>query len=234
MYATALAALAGAVLHGLDLHVVPVFPERAENPAVVRHVAIPVGGAFPDAHGRKMRRLQAGDVPLIDGVIGNAVEPNFAARPRLRRGPFDTVVKVFGLARRKMINVTWRTPAATRIDPHAGVIVRHPFFRVDHLPTLIKIAGAGGDVGVKVHHALPGARVAVLESKPLGIRPVTQDNRVMAFGNGTKNIGAQHQAVVHRNRHVPIDPHAIASLAALFQALAIACDRRHTRFAFKR
>src|SRR5579859_1703524 len=92
VHAAALAALARAVLHGFDLHVVPVLPERTENATVVRHVAVPIGGAFPDAHRRKVRRLQAGDVPLIDSVVGNAVEPDLAARPWLRRGPFDAVV----------------------------------------------------------------------------------------------------------------------------------------------
>ena len=83
VHAASLAALAGAVLHGLDLHVVPIFPERAENAAVMRHVAIPVGGALPDAHRGEMRRLEARHVPLVDAVIGNAVEPDLAVRPRL-------------------------------------------------------------------------------------------------------------------------------------------------------
>jgi hypothetical protein len=73
VHAAAFAALAGAVLHGLHLHVVPVLPERGENAAVMRHVAVPVGRAFPHAHGGEMRRLQRGDVPLVHAVIGNAV-----------------------------------------------------------------------------------------------------------------------------------------------------------------
>src|SRR5262249_110924 len=105
MHTTALTALARAVLHRLDLHVVPVFPKRAENSAVVGHVAIPVGGAFPDAHRRKMRRLQAGNVPLINAVIGNAVQSDFTVGPWLCTGPFDAVVKVLGLTRGKMIDV---------------------------------------------------------------------------------------------------------------------------------
>ena len=50
-------ALAEPVLHGLYLHVVPVGPEGAEDAAVMRHVAVPVSGTFPDAHRRQMRRL---------------------------------------------------------------------------------------------------------------------------------------------------------------------------------
>ena len=52
------AALAEAVLHGLHLHVVPVGPEGTEDAAVMRHVPVPVGGAFPDAHRRQVRGLQ--------------------------------------------------------------------------------------------------------------------------------------------------------------------------------
>src|ERR1700726_951037 len=92
VHAAPLTALARTVLHGLDLHVVPVFPERAEDAAVMRHVAIPVGGALPDAHGGKMRRFARRDVPLIDAVIGNAVETDLAVRPGLHTGPFDAVV----------------------------------------------------------------------------------------------------------------------------------------------
>ena len=139
VHAAALAAFAGAVLHGLDLHVVPVVPERAEDAAVVRHVAIPVGGAFPDAHGGEMRRLERRHVPLVDAVVGNAVEPDLAARPRLHARPFDAVVKILGLARREMIDHAGRAAGATGIDAHAGVIVRHPFLRIDHFPALVEI-----------------------------------------------------------------------------------------------
>src|SRR5215510_905665 len=67
--AAALAPLAGPVLHGLDLHVIPVLPKRRENAAVVRHVAIPVGSAFPDAHSGEVGRLQRSHVPLIDPIV---------------------------------------------------------------------------------------------------------------------------------------------------------------------
>src|SRR5262249_19720190 len=99
VHPAALAALARAILHGLHLHVVPVLPERAENAAVMGHVAVPVGGAFPDAHGREMRRLQSGDVPLVDAVIGDAVETDLSVRPRLYASPFDAVAGILRLAR---------------------------------------------------------------------------------------------------------------------------------------
>ena len=161
----AAAAFAGAVLHGLDLHVVPVLPERRENAAVTRHVAEPVGRALPDAHRRKVRRLQRGDVPLVDPVIGDAVEPDLAVRPRLRARPFDAVVEILGLARRKMVDHAGRAAAAAGIDAHAGIVVRHPFLGVDHLPVLVLVGRAGGDVGMLARpcaarrsDSLPGRR----------------------------------------------------------------------------
>ncbi len=112
VHAAPAAALARAVLHGLHLHVVPVFPERAENAAMVRHVAIPVGGALPDAHGGEMRGLHRRHLPLVDAVVGNAVEADLAVRPGLDAGPFDAVVEVLGLARREMIDEARRAAAA--------------------------------------------------------------------------------------------------------------------------
>ncbi len=226
VHPAALAAFAGAVLHGFHLHVVPVFPERAENPAVVGHVAVPVGGAFPDAHGGQVRRLEAGDVPLIDAVIGNAVEPDLAVRPGLRRGPFDAVVKILGLARRKMVDVAGRAAAAARVNTHAGIVVRHPFLRIDDLPVLIQVAGAGGDVGVLLGHALPGARIAVLEGKTFGVGAVGEDHRVASVLDGAEHIGAQHEAVVHLDRDVPFDAHVVAHLGAVLVGFAGSRYRR--------
>src|SRR5208282_2071349 len=56
------------MLHGLDLRVVPVRHEGREDAAVIAHVAIEVGSPLPGAHGGKVRGLQRGDLPLVDGV----------------------------------------------------------------------------------------------------------------------------------------------------------------------
>src|SRR4051812_21161016 len=62
---------AEAMLHGGDLLVVPVGEERAVDSAMMADVAIEIGGAFPDADRRQMRRSQRGHMPLIHAVIGN-------------------------------------------------------------------------------------------------------------------------------------------------------------------
>src|SRR5499433_3492474 len=235
MYAGPLAALARAVLHRLHLHVVPVFPERADDAAVMGHVAVPIGRTLPDAHGGQVRRLEARHVPLVDGVIGDAVDPDLAVRPRLRVCPFDAIVEILGLARREMIDEAGRAAAAAGVDAHAGIVVRHPFLGINHLPALVEVARAGGDVGMLLRHALPRARIAILEREALGIGAVAQDHRIAAVLHRAKDVGAQHQAVVHVDRDVPIDAHAVAHLAAVFVGLAFPCsrgrllDRSHSR-----
>ena len=99
----AAALLTISVLNRFDLHVVPVSPEGAKYPAVVGHVAVPVGGPLPDANRRQMRGLEAGDVPLIDPVVGDSVESDLPIGPGLVGGPLDAVVEVLGFPRREVV-----------------------------------------------------------------------------------------------------------------------------------
>src|SRR4051812_722489 len=135
----ATASFAAAILHRLHLHVVPVFPERAQDAAMVRHVAVPVGSAFPDAHGGKMRWLQRCDVPLIDAIVGDAVETYPAGGPRLARSPLDTVMEVPGFPWRETIDAAGRPAGAARINTHDCVAVGYPFFRIHDFPVLILV-----------------------------------------------------------------------------------------------
>src|SRR5262245_24778624 len=68
------------------------------------------------------------------------------------------------------------------------------------------------------HHALPGARVAVLEGEALGVRPVGKDDRVAAGPGRAEHVGAQHDPVVHRDRDVPVDLHPVADFASFGRA----------------
>src|SRR4051794_26220853 len=96
------AVFAGAVLHRLDLHVVPVGPEGRQDAAMTGHVAVPVGRAFPDAHRGEMGRLVLGDVPLVRAEIRDAVQPDLAVRPGLPARPFDAGEIILLLARPEM------------------------------------------------------------------------------------------------------------------------------------
>src|SRR5262245_34681251 len=126
-------------------------------------LAIIVGRALPDAQGGKMRRLERGHLPLVHGVIGDAVDADLAVAPRLRARPFDALVKVLRLARRPYVEIAGRAAGAARVDPDAGIAVGHPFFRIDELPVLILIAGAAQYFRRGFDQARPVALVALLE-----------------------------------------------------------------------
>src|SRR5579862_4844948 len=125
----------------------------------MRSVAVPLRRAFPHADRRQMRRLLRGDLPLIDREVRNSVEAYLAAAPRLFAGPGDAGGIVAGLPWRKGIDEARGAPAATAVNADAGVAVRHPFLRVHHFPVLVKITGAGDNVGMLARHGLPGVRI---------------------------------------------------------------------------
>src|SRR5262249_35593110 len=140
---------------------------------------------------------------------------DLAVRPRLHAGPLDAVVEIPGLARRPVLHVAGRAAAAARIDPHADVALGHPFLRIADLPALVLIARTGHHVGLLLFHALPGSLVAVLEVQPLAIRAVAQENRVTSLLHRPEDVATKHQPVVHGDRHVPVDLHAVADFADL-------------------
>ena len=119
---------------------VPIGKEGAHDAAVIGAVTIEIGKAFPDTHRSQMRRLEGSDMPLVAAIIGNAVQPDLAARPGLHTGPFDTVVVILGFARRIMVDKARRAARAAGIDTDADIVMRHPFFRVDHFPILVFVA----------------------------------------------------------------------------------------------
>ena len=170
-------------------------------------LAVIIGRAFPDAQGGKMRRLERADRPLIHRVIGDAVDADFAVAPRLRARPFDALIKILRFARRPDVEEPGRSSGAARIDTQTDIAVRHPFLRIDQFPVLIFVARTLQHLGRRFDEPRPIALVAFLERQSLGVRPVTENDRIPAFGDGTEHVGAQHHAVIHRDRRVPIDPH---------------------------
>ena len=204
---------AEAVLDGLDLHVVPVVPEGAENAAVVGGVPVPLRGALPGDHRHEVRRLAGGHRPLVHGVVRDAREPDLAVAPGLNCGPLDAVVEVLGLPRREVIDVAGRASAAPGVHPQAHVAVGDPLLGVADLPVLVLVGGACDHVGMLLGHAVPGAGVALLKGQTFGVGAVGQQDRVAPGVVGAVRVGAQHQPVVHRYRHIPVDPHAVAHFA---------------------
>src|SRR5262249_46677450 len=115
------AALAPPVLHGLDLHFLPVLAEAADDAAVPRRLAVAVRPSFPYANRREMRRLLRRGAPLVCRVIRDTVQADLAAAPRLGRRPLDTVVEVTVFTGVVMIEIAGGTTGAARVHAHACV-----------------------------------------------------------------------------------------------------------------
>ena len=92
--------------------------------------------------------------------------------------------------------------------------IRHPFFGIDHLPCLIAVAAVGEHIGKLVDHLPPGGDVAVLKVEQLGVGAVAHDHRIASLGDRPVHVGAKDQAVIHRERHIPVDAHSITGFAA--------------------
>lgn len=173
-------------------------------------VAVVVGIALPDADGGKARRVERRDAPLVSGEIGDAAHANLAGAPGECRDERDAVVEVGRLARTVDGEEARRAPGAAAVDAHAGVAVRHPLLRVRHLPRLVEVGGASERVGVVACENLPRRLVAVLEGEALAVGPIGEDGRARSVVEWAEDVGAQHDTVVHDERHVPLDAHAVA------------------------
>src|SRR5664279_1833430 len=100
-----------------------------------------------------MLGLQASDLPLVDGVVGDAAQADLTVRPRLHAGPLHAIIIVLGLARRPMLHVSGRAAAAARIDAYAHVAIWHPLFRVADFPALVLVARTRHHVRLLLFHA---------------------------------------------------------------------------------
>ena len=179
------------MLHTEHLPRVPSQRHHIDDAAVPVNIAIKISGAFPNTNSGQVRRLQRGHLPLIHRVIRNAVEANLAVAPGLPACPLNAIVKILCLARRPHLHAAGRASGAARVHAYAHVAIRHPFLRIDDLPVLILVAGAGGHIGVCRDHAIPHALEAFLERKPLGIGAMRHDHRVFSFCHRTKDVGPQ-------------------------------------------
>jgi len=203
-------AVADAMLDARDLTRMPSVEKIAEDAAVAAEFTVVVAGAFPDAQRGEVRRPQRAGVPLVHGVIGDAVDADFAVAPALRAGPLDAFVNVLRLSRRPDIEHAGRASGAARVDAHAGIAVRHPFFGIDQFPILILVARALQHFGRRLDEARPLALVAFLERQPFGVGAVTQNDRILSVAKRPEHVRTQNDTVVHADGRVPIDLHAVA------------------------
>src|SRR5437879_6413809 len=154
-------------------------------------------------------------MPLIDRVVRDAIETYLPLAPWLDSRPLYALVEIHGLAWGKMIDIPRGTAATTRVDAHADVAIGHPLLRIDNFPALVFVRRARRNVRVLHGHSFPLVRITVLEGKPFGVGAVAQNSRVFSVGNRPKDIGAQDEAVIHRNWHVPVNAHAVPYFRAM-------------------
>src|SRR5262249_11408597 len=93
---------------------------------------------------------------------------------------------------------------------HTGIAVRYPFLGIDKLPNLVLVAGAFEHLGHRLGEPRPVGLVALLKGEALAVGAVAQDRRIFARAGRTEDVGAQHHAVFHRDRPIPVDLHAVA------------------------
>ena len=125
-------------------------------------------------------------------------------------GPLDALVEVARLPEGERVEEAGGAARAPGVDPDARVTIGHPLLRVDDLPVGELVAGPLGDVGVRGDHHPPLVRVTLLERQALGVGAVGEDHRVPRGPVRAEHVGPEHDAVVHRDGHVPLDHHVRA------------------------
>ena len=215
--------LALPVLDRCDLHIGPVRTEGAHDAAVPAQLPVVVRSPLPRADRPQMGRVHGRHLPLLRGIVGDPVEADLAVAPGLDGRPFDAVVVVLCLPRRIQIEISGRPAAAAGVHAHAHVPVGHPLLRVHGLPALVAVRRTGRHIGMLLGHHPPLVDITVLEGQPLAVGPVGQDHRVSPLLYRPIDIGTQHETVIHRYRHVPVDPHPLLNLALVHGLCLLYC-----------
>jgi len=154
------------------------------------------------------------NLPWVEGLGGVAVLERVNLDPIIPGGAHQTRSE-----KRWMEDLGLKAEQLPNFRIHREADTDHKS-RVDDLPALVLVARARRHVRVLPGHPLPRTRVAFLKCKTLGIRTVSQNYRVPAALHRPIDVGTQDQAVIHRNRHVPVDPHAVPDFALHLAHLA--------------
>src|SRR3984957_18391583 len=118
----------------------------AEDAAVMRHVAIEIGGALPRTDRGEMLRLQRRGLPLILGIIGDSIQSDLATGPRLDAGPFHAGREVLCFPQGPDVQQSRRSSCTAAVDADANIAIRNPFLGIDDLPVLILVGRASRNV----------------------------------------------------------------------------------------
>ena len=93
--------------------------------------------------------------------------------------------------------------------------MRDPAFRIGHLPALVLVRRTFENLREIFDHLLPLHRIAFLKGHALAESAIGQDDRILPVLDRTVDVGTKYIAVLHRNRLVPGDPHAVADFRPL-------------------
>ena len=198
-----------------------------------RPVAVVVSGALPGDHRREVLRLERGDLPLVDGVVGDAVQADLAVRPLLAARPLDGESEVPGFAGGEDVEIPRRASRPARVEAHAGVAPRHPDFGVHRLPGQPAVLRARQDVGVHLHQRIPERLVVLLVFDALAVGAAGHDDRRLRLGVRSVDVDPQHHPVVHFNGQIAFDDH-VRLLGLRMGRRGFGGIRRPPRFAFSR
>jgi len=101
------------------------------------HPILPqVADPLPERNCLQIRRLGFGSShPLTDRQIGNTVQTDGAAAPRLRPSPLDQVIIIFSVLFLKNARLPLRAVKTTRVRHDNDIAVRDPKARIRPLPS---------------------------------------------------------------------------------------------------
>src|SRR5262249_27595292 len=146
----------------------------------------------------------------------NAEHADLAVAPRLFAGPLDALIKIRDFAVGVRVHHAGRPAGAARVDPDHDIAVRHPALGIGDLPILIFVARTFENLRMVLDHLLPLVGITLLVGEALGVDAVGEDDRVAPVVDGPEHVGIEHDPVVHDDRLVPGDAHAVAHLGTRF------------------
>jgi hypothetical protein len=92
--------------------------------------------------------------------------------------------------------------------------VRNPQLGIGGLPVLVLVRRHLEDLGMVGDHLLPLLGIAVLVGDAFAVDAVGEDDRAAHVFHRPVHICPNDEPVVHRDRLVPRDPHAVADFGA--------------------
>jgi len=189
-------------------------PEDGEtffaDPARADKIAVEVGKSLPWADRPEMGGMESGHAVLADGEIGDSFQADFPGAPGLGGDPFDDVEIVLGLVLRKRFGGALGGAAAAQVEIDDRVPSGDPEGGIGRFPAGEGGKGDGGGLREKTVLQIRAApRAGFQGDKILVVGMGGKDGGDAVVAGGPENVGAEHGAVTHGDRHVPTDLQAV-------------------------